>query len=111
MERIKNAEGEWNETTTGVHQMIQEYFTNIFTASNLDGKLSEHEQVNQISAEQNAELIVEIMKKEVKDAVFSMHPDKASGPDSFNPGFYQAFWEVVQDDVVNFYRMFMDIGE
>ncbi|CAN1808108.1 Transposon TX1 uncharacterized 149 kDa protein [Linum perenne] len=33
--------------------------------------------------------------EELKEAVFSMHPDKAPGPDGLNPGFYKKFWEEV----------------
>lgn len=39
-----------------------------------------------------------------------MHPDKSSGPDGFNPAFYQEFWDIVQVDVVNFCRKFMETG-
>jgi hypothetical protein len=28
-----------------------------------------------------------------------MHPDKALGPDGFNPTFYQHFWNVCGDDI------------
>ncbi|CAN1753153.1 Transposon TX1 uncharacterized 149 kDa protein [Linum perenne] len=33
-------------------------------------------------------------------ALFYMHPDKASSPDGFNPGFYQKMWDVIGTDVV-----------
>lgn len=31
-----------------------------------------------------------------------MHLDKAPGPDDFNLGFYQSYWDVVGDDVFHF---------
>ena len=31
--------------------------------------------------------------------LFSMHPDKAPGPDGMNPCFFQHYWDVVSDDV------------
>lgn len=37
--------------------------------------------------------------EEMKNAVFSMHPDKSRGPDGMNPAFYQQFWDVVGKDV------------
>lgn len=56
-------------------------------------------------------LIAEVTNEEVKDVVFSMHPDKASRSDGFNPSFYQAFWGIIQEDVVSFCRTFMHTGE
>jgi len=38
-------------------------------------------------------------KAEFCDAIFSMHPDKCSGPDGYNPGFYQHFWTLCSDDI------------
>lgn len=63
-----------------------------------------------MSGGENEELIAEITGAEVKEAVFSMHPDKTSGVDDFNPAFYQAFWSVVEGDVVKFCRDFMRTG-
>ncbi|WOH11480.1 hypothetical protein DCAR_0830967 [Daucus carota subsp. sativus] len=40
-----------------------------------------------------------------------MHPDKASGPDGFNPAFYQIYWDIVHVDLVQFCRNFMQTGE
>ncbi|KAL8101548.1 hypothetical protein AgCh_033450 [Apium graveolens] len=56
------------------------------------------------------ELLTDITSAEVKGVVFSMHPDKAAGIDGFNPAFYQAFWSVVESDVVKFCRDFMCTG-
>jgi carbamoylphosphate synthase small subunit len=52
-----------------------------------------------ISQEENDKLVLPITKEELKDALFQMHPDKAPGPDGFNPAFYQHFWELCGTDV------------
>ena len=36
---------------------------------------------------------------EIKVAVFSIHPDKAPGPDGFSTGFYHSFWDIIGSDV------------
>lgn len=110
LDRLKDANSDWQETIAGVQSVINEYFTELFMSLNTDGKLSEFEAVNQISATDNEALIAEITCEKVKAAVFFMHPDKASGPDGFNPAFYQAFWDVVQQDVVEICRIFMSTG-
>lgn len=55
-----------------------------------------------VTEEQNAQLIKTISKEEVKDAVFSMHPGKSPGHDGLNPAFYQVYWSIVGNDVVKF---------
>ncbi|KAK2383934.1 hypothetical protein QL285_071338 [Trifolium repens] len=39
-----------------------------------------------------------------------MHPDKAPGPDGFNPAFYQHFWSVCGDDIFEAAREWLDRG-
>jgi hypothetical protein len=48
-----------------------------------------------ITQEDNDRLEAPITKDELKEALFQMHPDKAPGPDGFNPAFYQHFLEPV----------------
>jgi carbamoylphosphate synthase small subunit len=43
--------------------------------------------------------VMPITKEELREALFQMHPDKAPGPDSFNPAFYQHFWDLCGDDI------------
>lgn len=49
--------------------------------------------------------------EEVKDAAFSMHPDKSPGADGLNATFFQTFWNVVGKDVVKFCQRFISTGE
>lgn len=42
--------------------------------------------------------------------VFSMHPDKAAGPDGLNPISFQVFWDIVGLNVVTFCLDFLSTG-
>ncbi|CAN0874830.1 Transposon TX1 uncharacterized 149 kDa protein [Linum grandiflorum] len=44
-------------------------------------------------------------------AMFSMHLDKAPGPDGFNPGFYQKFWPLVGEQILSCCRAWLERGE
>jgi hypothetical protein len=39
-----------------------------------------------------------------------MHPDKAPGPDGFNPAFYQHFWDLCGNDIYEAARDWLDRG-
>lgn len=80
MDRIKDSNGNWKETPTEIREVIEGYFSHLFIASNLDGKLSDREGVKQVSDLDNENLIAEVTHEEVKQAVFSMHLDKAPEP-------------------------------
>lgn len=75
------------------------------------GSLSKNEKVNTVTEEQNVQLMESISNEEVKDAVFSMHAEKAPGYDGLNPAFYQTYWSVVEEDVVGFCKHFFATGE
>ena len=87
-----------------------DYFSQLFTTTSLDGRLSERDKVHRIQESDNEDFIREITEKEVKDATFSMHPDKSPGPDGLNPDFFQSFWSVVGADVIRFCQDFMLTG-
>lgn len=75
--------------------MIEGYFSQLFAASSLNSRLSERKSVKQVSEIENLRLIEKVIVEEVKKAVFSMHPNKASRPDGLNLTFFQSFWSVV----------------
>ncbi|XP_019158886.1 PREDICTED: uncharacterized protein LOC109155714 [Ipomoea nil] len=55
-----------------------------------------------VSRAQNDDLLRPFEPAEVKDALFAMGKDKSPGPDGMNPGFYQAFWDLIGKDFTNF---------
>ncbi|KAL8125037.1 hypothetical protein AgCh_012638 [Apium graveolens] len=109
--RLKNKDGEWVDCMHGIQEIITEYFTDLFKSSGTGGHLSANEKVSCVTDLQNTQLMAPISDDEVKNAVFSMHAEKAPGYDGLNPCFYQAYWSVVGKDVVDFCQKFHTTGE
>lgn len=55
-------------------------------------------------------LIQPVSMEEVKKALFSIHGDKAPGPDGYNSTFYQKNWEIVGLDLVHAIQHFFSRG-
>lgn len=108
---LKDKHGVWKENGEEIRKIIIEYFEELFQSTRTTGGLSERETVNRVTEQQNVELMMPITHEEVKVAVFSMYPEKAPRYDGLNPCFYQAYWKIVGDDVVNFCKSFFDTGE
>ncbi|XP_074323748.1 uncharacterized protein LOC141660660 [Apium graveolens] len=49
IERIKDADGNWQETSEAIQRVIEGYFMDLFASSNADGRLSEREIVKQLT--------------------------------------------------------------
>lgn len=55
--------------------------------------------IPQIPQELRDSLVSAVSRKDVKDALFSMSPYKAPGPDGFQPLFFRSYWRFVSSDV------------
>ena len=53
-----------------------------------------------ISPEETLHLEAPITEEEVKKAIWSLHPDKAPGPDGFPIRFYRSFWSLIKKDLM-----------
>ncbi|WVZ60059.1 hypothetical protein U9M48_010126 [Paspalum notatum var. saurae] len=69
-------------------------------SSNLD--------IPQVSSWENNFLMADFSESEIKEAIFSMKPNKAPGPDGFLAEFYRHFWETVKGDLM---QMFCDLSK
>ena len=79
-----------------------EYFNELFSTS----CPSESEEVANLiprsaTPEMNEQLTKEFQKKEVVQAVHSMHPTKTPGPNGMSAIFYQKYWDVIGNDIIN----------
>ena len=91
--------------------MATRYFENIFKVGDCD-RLEEclvavHPKV---SPDMRDLLSSEYSPEEIKAALFQMGPTKALGPDGMNALFYQKFWHIVGDDVINAVLDFLNNG-
>ena len=108
---IKNHDDIWVEDEEEIAGVATRYFENIFKAGDCD-RLEEclvavHPKV---SPDMRDLLSSEYNPEEIKAALFQMGPTKAPGPDGMNALFYQKFWHIVGDDVINAVLDFLNNG-
>jgi hypothetical protein len=90
--------------------LAKNYFDHLFQA-----KATVHDLVlslitPRITSEDNERLVAPITREELKEALFQMHPDKAPGPDGFNPAFYKHFWELCGSDIYEAAKDWLERG-
>ena len=76
-----------------------EYFKNLFATQGCTTDPILRSVHRRLTDEQNQMLTKVFEAREIKEAVFSMHPDKSPGLDCMNPGFYQAYWDVIKGEL------------
>lgn len=108
---LKNRYGQWCETEDQIKQEVEQYFRNLFTTSNPSG----YDEIlsgipRSITESMNKNLTRSVDEAEIKKALFSMHPNKAPGPDGMSPLFFQKYWSIVSTDVVNFVKCFFQFS-
>ncbi|GJV38022.1 hypothetical protein Tco_1410499 [Tanacetum coccineum] len=57
------------------------------------------------------DMIREVTRQEVKQAMFSMGDDKSPGPDGYTVAFFKAAWEIVANDITDAIREFFTNGK
>jgi hypothetical protein len=100
IEKIKDEQGKWWESTAGVGKAFMNYFTGLFSAGepvDLDPCL---QNINtRVTKSMNTELMGDFRVEEIDKALFQMAPLKAPSPDGMNACFFQQNWGVVGEEV------------
>ncbi|XP_024171861.1 uncharacterized protein LOC112177844 [Rosa chinensis] len=105
--------GQWCDDDEGMEKVVTDYFTNMFSASDIDLEAVEttlaaiHPCVTQ---SMNEQLCVVCSHKEIRNALFQMYPTKSPGPDGMPPLFFQHYWDVVGAEVTEAVQGFMQSG-
>lgn len=80
---------------------ISDYYLDIFTSKQGDRISVVQEALKPcVTSDMNEKLIVMPTADEIKQACFSVHADKAPGPDGFSASFFQSNWETVGDTII-----------
>ncbi|XP_024636247.1 uncharacterized protein [Medicago truncatula] len=96
-----------DQVTTNQQQIsdhIVQYFNNLFCANSAvlqDPLLVEEVIPNLVTDSINTMLTMLPSQLEIKNAVFDLNKEGASGPDGFGAFFYQTYWDIVSIDVTN----------
>jgi len=101
-----------NSTITGDAQLkghITSYYKNLFgppEISHFTLDEIQFDDIPQVSQLENEFLVEPFAQEEVRVAIFQMEHNKATRPDGFPPEFYQVFWNVLKDDLMNLFLDF-----
>ena len=105
--RLKDDNGMWRDKDTGLENLILNYFHILCTADESISQECSHHIISSVTEEDNVMLTTPFIAMEIKDVVFSMHLDKAPGPDGMNPTFFQHYWHILGQDVCTAYLSFI----
>ncbi|XP_062014406.1 uncharacterized protein LOC133730919 [Rosa rugosa] len=100
--RLDDGNGSWLTKETEIVSHLTQYFKDIYTGSPptlVDEVLHFVDPV--VTSVMNDALLADISLTDVHQAVFELGALKAPGPDGFSGTFYQAYWEIVKDIVLN----------
>lgn len=93
---IENSEGNPVYEKGKIVKVISDYFLNIFTSTSPQSlDVVEKTLALCISSELNDRLTATPSDEEVKDAMFSIHSDKAPSLDGFSASFFQTNWDTL----------------
>jgi hypothetical protein len=83
----------------GLKGIARNYFIELFQRANSSRQNVINVVPQSITLEDNDALTAPFSLEEFKEATFSMQIDKCPGPDGFNPGFYQKFWNMCGSEI------------
>lgn len=113
---IEDAEGKIFHEEEQIAAQIAEYYDKLFKSSSLPSSKEETvailtEAISPcITAEMNQSLTSVPSFQEIRDALFSIHPNKAPGPDGFSACFFQSNWVTIGEAICKEVQGFFTSG-
>jgi hypothetical protein len=93
----------------GIMSIVVDFYKNLFAKEpDTNIKLGSHFWDSQdcVTEEENEFLLKPFTESEIREAIFSCYAEGAPGPNGFPFLFYQKFWELIKNDLVNLFEDF-----
>jgi hypothetical protein len=95
--------------TAEIKVQVENFYGNLFSSEPCDSTESIIDSMDgKVTADMNASLCKPYTNEEIKTALFQMGATKAPGPDGFPALFYQTHWNLLEQDVCNAVRGFLE---
>jgi hypothetical protein len=108
--KLCDNEGNVVQEQQGMCDIAKEYFDSLFKQADYVEEDVTSIMKACVTNEDNQHLTREFTLEEFKDALFSMHSDKAPGPDGLNPAFYKRFWELCGKELYHTSLQWLQMG-
>lgn len=91
-------EGNRHNTQDSIKEAANKHFNNLLTEDKAEEDYSSMLQhlSKGVTQEMNSSLRKEVEEEEIQAAIWSLHPDKAPGPDGFPISFYREYWHMIK---------------
>lgn len=107
LEQLKKEMGGWCEDEEKIVGEVLDYYFKLFTSVDVGRWEEKFSGITAtITDSMNSNLIKPVEDSEIRNAVFSMNPNKAPEMDVMTLFFFQSFWNIVQSDICNAVKSF-----
>lgn len=113
--KIQDLNGNWITNYNDLETIAVDYFKEVYTPNDSASSSEIKDtlagiQLPCLSSAQINLLSAPFKEDEIEKPVFQMRPDKSPGPDGLPAIFYQQFWDIVKEDVINMSLSFLHRG-
>ncbi|KAI3808225.1 hypothetical protein L1987_24173 [Smallanthus sonchifolius] len=108
---ISDVRGNHFEGTDVETALVNHYATFLGKEDRVDELNMENLFVNVIHPEAALQMIRQVTREEVKEAMFSIGENKAPGPDGYTSAFFKKSWDIVGEEVTTAILQFFDNGK
>nr|XP_027081023.1 uncharacterized protein LOC113703745 [Coffea arabica] len=111
LHRLLRENGDWTNSEEEIGEEVVSHYKDLFCSKGTEQVDMVLEGISQtITDQMNLRLTEPVREAEIKEALFSMNPTKAPGPDGMTPNFFQKFWNILKTDVIQAITSFFHSG-